>query len=105
MTQTTHAPIVTTIDTPSGGELIELTSNDSINQPNESEVIAGLALLSLMDYDRARKENARALGIQVKTLDALVKAARSEVSSNEDRLPFPDVEPHEEPIDLSLIHI
>jgi len=103
MTQTTHAPIVTTIDTPSGGELIELTSNDSINQPSESEVIAGLALLSPMEYDRARKEQARALGIQVKTLDALVKTARSEVGSNEDRLPFPDVEPHEEPIDPAQV--
>lgn len=66
---------------------------------NENEVIAGLALLSSMDYDRARKEQAKLLGVQVKTLDAQVKASRNEVCSNEDRLPFPDVEPHEDPID------
>lgn len=66
---------------------------------NENEVIVGLALLSPMDYDRARKEQAKLLGVQVKTLDAQVKAARNEVDSNEARLPFTDVEPNEEPID------
>ncbi len=99
MTQTTNAPTYTTNNSPLGGEAQSVPTSDPETQPNESEVIAGLVLLSPMDYDRARKEQARALSIQVKTLDALVKAARSEVSSNEDRLPFPDVEPHEEPID------
>ena len=103
MTQTTDATTITNSDTPSGGESQSLANNDSITQPNENDLIAGLALLSPMDYDRARKEQAKALGIQVKTLDALVKTARSEVSSNEDRLPFPDVEPHEGPIDPAQV--
>lgn len=72
---------------------------ESASPLNENEVIVGLALLSPMDYDRARKEQAKLLGVQVKTLDAQVKAARNEVDSNEVRLPFTDVEPNEEPID------
>lgn len=78
-------------------------SNDIASLLNENEVIASLALLSPMDYDRARKEQAKLLGVQVKTLDTQVKAARNEVSSNEDRLPFPDIEPCEEPIDPALL--
>jgi putative DNA primase/helicase len=38
------------------------------------------------------------LGVQVKTLDDLVKSARNE-ESEADRLPFPEVEPYPEPID------
>lgn len=85
------------------GDSQALAASDPAPPLNESEVIASLALLSLMDYDLARKEHAKALGIQVKTLDAQVKAARNEVGSNEDRLPFPDVDPYEEPIVPALL--
>jgi len=59
--------------------------------------IAGLAAMKPIDYDRLRKEEAKALGIQVKTLDDMVKAARNEESDSQ-RLPFTDVEAHPEPV-------
>lgn len=65
--------------------------------PSDDEAIAELAALSELEYDRVRVERARQLGVQVKTLDALVKAARSE--EPEAGLPFPDVEPHPDPVD------
>ncbi|MDI1361809.1 DUF3631 domain-containing protein [Methylotenera sp.] len=98
MSELNSLPISPVNGTPLGGEAQSLPTSDPATQPSESEVIAGLALLSPMDYDRARKEKSKLLGIQVKTLDTLVKTARSEVNSNEDRLPFPDVDPYEEPI-------
>lgn len=98
MTQITDTSNVSTSDSPLGGESQALAASDPATQPSESEVIAGLALLSPMDYDRTRKEQAKALGIQVKTLDVLVKAARSDVSSNEGNIPFADIDPFEEPI-------
>lgn len=63
----------------------------------ESEVIARLAAMRPFDYDRVRKENAKALGIQVKTLDERVKAARNDARSG-GRQPFVDIEPAEQPM-------
>ena len=65
--------------------------------PTDREVIAELALLTSMEYDRVRKEKAKELGIQVKTLDDEVKAARDD-DGVAVRLPFADIEPHPEPI-------
>ena len=98
MTQTTDANTVPTSDIPSGGETLEWAAIDSITQPKENHVIAGLAALSPMDYDRSRKEKAKLLGIQVKTLDALVKAVRNETNTVEDSIPFADIDPYDEPI-------
>lgn len=64
----------------------------------DDELIATLAALKPMEYDRVRQEHAKSLGIQVKTLDAAVKDARNE-SSESPNMPFPEVEPHPEPID------
>lgn len=65
---------------------------------SDDEKIQWLASLKLLEYDRVRKEQAKALGVRPATLDAMVKAARSD-ESEADRLPFPEVEPHPEPID------
>jgi len=79
-----------------------LASTAPAVQPNDAEVIAALAVLEPLEYDRVRKEQANALGVQVSTLDALVKKARKEevVSPS---LPFSEVEPHPEPIDPALL--
>ncbi len=69
---------------------------------SDAEIIARLASLRPMDYDRLRKEEAKAMGVQLKTLDEMVKAARDE-HDGRDRLPFTDVEPHDEPIDPALL--
>jgi putative DNA primase/helicase len=63
-----------------------------------TEVVGRLAALKPMDYDRLRKEEAKALGIQVKTLDDLVKAARDQ-ENGPGRMPFVEHEPAEDPVD------
>lgn len=64
---------------------------------NEAEIIRRLATLNPMDYDRIRKEEAKALGIQVKTLDDMVKAERNQDSAS-NRMPFPDIAPWSDPV-------
>ena len=51
-----------------------------------------------MDYDRIRNEEAKALGVQVKTLDARVRAARNDVGES-GQLPFADVEPYPDAVE------
>ena len=98
MTEIAPSPTNISSETPSGGEPIELATTDFIAQLNENEIIACLAVLSPMDYDRTRKEQAKLLGIQVKTLDALVKAARNDSSENLNSIPFADIDPYDKPI-------
>lgn len=64
---------------------------------SDAKRIASLAALKPLDYDRLRREEAKALGIQVKTLDDLVKAARNE-HSDTPRLPFTEIEAHPDPV-------
>ena len=64
----------------------------------EADVIQRLAGLPPMDYDRARKQQAQALGVQVKTLDEKVKGARSDASTG-GRMPFVDHEPTQDAVD------
>ncbi|MDI1360861.1 DUF3631 domain-containing protein [Methylotenera sp.] len=63
---------------------------------SDDEVIAWLATLSTIEYDRARKDQAKVLKIQIKTLDNIVKAERE--SLNRDDSPFSDIESWNEPI-------
>ena len=68
---------------------------------NASQTIARLAGMQPMDYDRARRDEAKALGIQIKTLDDMVKVARSEDATT--RLPFAEHEPADDPVDPALL--
>lgn len=63
----------------------------------DGAVIASLAALSALDYDRARTAAAKALGIRPATLDNLVKQGRGD--SEAERLPFKEPEPWPDPID------
>lgn len=67
--------------------------------PRETDdaAIARLASMRPMDYERVRKEEAKALGVSVPVLDAEVKAARSKEAIAE-RMPFTDPEPWGEPV-------
>ncbi|MDP1930034.1 MAG: DUF3631 domain-containing protein [Gammaproteobacteria bacterium] len=65
---------------------------------SESEVFARLAKLRPIDYDRVRKEEAKALGIQVSTLDDAVKGVRND-GNTAPLLPFAEVEPSEDPVE------
>lgn len=84
------------------GDAITLPENTA--QPgtppaqSDDEIIQGLASLKPLEYDRVRKEQATALGVRPNTLDAMVKAARSD-ESEAGRLPFDEVDPHPELID------
>ncbi|MDP2072301.1 DUF3631 domain-containing protein [Methylotenera sp.] len=62
----------------------------------DDEVIAWLATLNKIEYDRVRKDQAKVLNIQIKTLDSMVKAERE--SLNQDDSPFADIEPWNEAI-------
>lgn len=59
--------------------------------------IARLAALSPLQYDLVRKAEAKALGVRPGTLDAAVKNARK--GSDNDNLPFTEVDPWPEPVD------
>lgn len=69
---------------------------------DDAQVIARLAAMLPIEYDRARRDEAKALGIQPKTLDELVKAARSADQSTS-RMPFTEHEPAGEPVDPPML--
>ena len=78
-------------------------STDNVNPSaialirNDDEVIATLAALKPLEYDRIRVDKAKALKVRPATLDSLVKQAR-EGSKPDDSI-FTDIEPWHEPID------
>ncbi len=74
------------------------SSNDDRNQQDElKSAIAELATLSPLDYDLKRKEIAKKFGVQVKTLDAEVKASRTDVTETQSIM-FPKTEPSAEAV-------
>ena len=97
-------------------QLDKLISKSVSNSANKEEIVVGntsksstptnqsyddavkeLAKLKPFEYDRVRREKAKALGVQIKTLDADVKALRNDENESE-CLPFPEVEPYPNPI-------
>lgn len=64
----------------------------------DGQTIARLARLSGLNYDRVRRAEARRLGVQVSTLDRLVRETRAQDAAYSDA-PFPDVEPWPDPVD------
>jgi putative DNA primase/helicase len=72
--------------------------NSTAAPSDSSAVISRLAALGPLDYDKARRAEAKALGVQVKTLDEMVKSGQRGGSSNS-RVPFVDHEPAPDPVD------
>ncbi len=64
---------------------------------DDDEVIDRLAGMKPLEYERVRVAQAKAMNCRPSVLDALVKSARNEETET-DSLPFPEVEPHPEPI-------
>jgi putative DNA primase/helicase len=62
-----------------------------------SATVVDLASLSPLDYDLKRKEVAKEMGVQVKTLDSEVKTARGDVFAPSSMI-FLDVTPFPEPV-------
>ena len=71
---------------------------DQTPATSDQATIARLAALPPMEYDRVRKDEAKALGVQIKTLDSMVSDARQEGESATD---VEDIEPWPDPISPS----
>jgi sulfur transfer protein SufE len=90
------------MSTPANTTVIEPTDVPVQQPPLDTEVFARLAKMNPVDYDRARKSEAKTLGIQVKTLEEQVKAIRSD-SQTPSPLPFAEVEPCDEPVEPAFV--
>lgn len=75
---------------------------DAQIRTRDEEIVKSLAALGKVAFDRERKEAAKKLGIQVTTLDAIVKEAR-DAASNRSADPFGDSEPWPVAIDLAQL--
>ena len=89
-------------DTPEGLAGTSDATNTVTPAETDAQALARLATLSQMEFDRVRKAEAKALGIQLSTLDEQVKAARAAPAPVE-LLPFQDWEPYPEPVDPALL--
>jgi putative DNA primase/helicase len=83
-------------------EAPDASTGSAATTPTDKEEFARLAAMRPTEYDRVRKEEAKRLGIQVKTLDDEVKAIRAG-DSVVNHLPFDDIEPHSEPVDPAQV--
>jgi Protein of unknown function (DUF3631) len=86
-------------DDPTGARLVRECKAAPLWEPtagvgdDSDKVIAELAALSEIAYQKCRKDKARALGIQVSALDKLVKDQRAVAADEESGLPHWKVEP------------
>ena len=87
--------IIITQQTTSGEEPFP---DASTTPPHDDEVIARLAAMKPLEYERARAEYAKQLGCRPAVLDELVKTARKEDDASSS-LPFPEIEPWTTPVD------
>ncbi len=85
------------------GDVIELEESHHYTK-TDIEIIAKLAQMPKIVYDRLRKQTAKELGIQIKTLDGLVKESRvktnASASAQNGLILFKEPKPWNEPIDL-----
>ena len=72
-----------------------------VHVETDDERLARLAALNPLDYNRCRKAEAAAAGVQLRALDDAVKQYRGEVTADTDDLPdfLIDPEPWSEPVD------
>lgn len=80
----------------SNGEVDANAPPETIDE-TDGAVIARLAALSALDYDRSRAAEAKALGIRPVTLDNLIKQSRGD--NEAERLPFKEHEPWPDAVD------
>jgi putative DNA primase/helicase len=79
--------------------LAQVESYSTINPLDAA--IQRLAALSSLQYDLVRKTEAKTLGVRPGTLDTAVKNARK--GSENDNLPFIEVDPWPEPVDPAML--
>lgn len=92
-------PMVNAPESPASADAV--ADDTQGNAETDNEVIARLAALPTMQYDRLRKDEAKKLGVQVTTLDSKVKAART--NDEEASAPFTEPEPWPDPIDPAAL--
>jgi hypothetical protein len=68
---------------------------------SDAAIIASLASMTALEYDRCRVEKAKAMGIRPATLDALVKAERA--GEDAPQTPFTEPEPWHEAVDIAAL--
>lgn len=84
-----------------------MISDNSLNQaletPHNSDeaIIQWLLSLNQLEYERARKETAKNLGVRPSVLDQLVKKQRDQATHEDSE--FEEVEPWHEPVKLSEV--
>ena len=83
------------------GKVAENAADKSPVAETDEQAIARMAVLSLMEYDRVRKVEAERMGVQLATLDLMVKKARGDATR--EAAPFEDVEPWGEPVDGAVL--
>lgn len=99
-----QAPAETT-EAPAPNESALVTPADLPNDEaplSDDDLIASLAAMKPMEYERTRFEQAKRMGCRPAVLDELVKKARGE-SDQENRSSLPTVEPYHEPVDPAAL--
>jgi putative DNA primase/helicase len=76
-------------------EPVSVSNSENTTSTDDAEIKA-LADLTPLEYDRVRNTKAKGMGVQVKTLDALVKAERE--SNEQSDSAFAEIEPWDMPI-------
>jgi putative DNA primase/helicase len=79
----------------------DATGADLAQPDTDGEAIKRLAMLSPLEYDRARKDAAALLKVRPGTLDRMVTAARK--SGDDDGMEFVDVEPWPSPVEPAAL--
>lgn len=82
------------LPSPDTGTTTETATESSIDPLTAA--VYRLAKLSPLEYDKVRKEEAKALGVRPGTLDTVIKGARKEEVNDS---PFEEVEPWPNPVD------
>jgi hypothetical protein len=83
---------------PSGARLVKECDRAPLWEPKDKDKIAELAALDKLDYGRARKDTAKALGVTATELDKIVAESRGKPDKEPERWV---VEPWEEPVATS----
>ena len=85
-----------------GASCVDASSVDPapVVQLSDDELIASLAAMTTLEYERARVAQAKLMGCRPAALDVMVRQAKNQ-EDEPSIMPFPEVAPHPEPISPS----
>jgi len=84
-------------------KIVDAQFVEPAEQPTPEQIIGSLAALSKLEYETQRNEQAKALNIRASVLDDLVKDKRAGNGGDQKKMPFKEVEAHDEAIDPDLL--